>query len=246
MAENYYILLGIPTKATQAEIKSAYRQKAKELHPDRCGGDRERFQDIQQAYEVLSDPARRQAYDAREACTGVPPAGASGARESRPRRRGVSPLWRQMFTDRQPESLRSASSPVEPLISGAPSERGREEWAPWSFVYQEVPFYSWSSRDSLGDQVYVEVSLSPEQARYGGRVEIRIPFQATCPACRGQGGRGFSMCARCAGRGWIEDQRPLLLSFPGAIFDGDVAQLSLANVGIPDVVLTVHFIVEEW
>lgn len=57
-----YEVLGIATTADAAEIKSAYRSKAQQNHPDK-GGDKEAFQLIQEAYEVLSDPDRRARYD---------------------------------------------------------------------------------------------------------------------------------------------------------------------------------------
>jgi Ca-activated chloride channel family protein len=64
--ENYYVLLGIPRSATQDEIRRAYRKAAKRLHPDKNirPGETELFMDVQQAYQVLSNPAQRAAYDA--------------------------------------------------------------------------------------------------------------------------------------------------------------------------------------
>jgi hypothetical protein len=56
---NYYEVLGLPRNASQSEIKNAYRRLAKELHPDRPGGDERRFELLQEANAVLSDPNRR-------------------------------------------------------------------------------------------------------------------------------------------------------------------------------------------
>lgn len=68
LAKDYYKILGIEPQATQAEIQQAYRQKAKELHPDRNPDQRDwatqQFQLLNEAYDVLGDPARRSAYDA--------------------------------------------------------------------------------------------------------------------------------------------------------------------------------------
>lgn len=60
---DYYSILGVPKNASQEDIKSAYRKLAKEHHPDRTGGDSELFKKINEAYDVLKDPARRQEYD---------------------------------------------------------------------------------------------------------------------------------------------------------------------------------------
>ncbi len=70
MAEggDYYTVLGVGKEASEKEIKAAFRQLAHEFHPDRVGDDHakiERFKTVREAYETLSDPARRAAYDRR-------------------------------------------------------------------------------------------------------------------------------------------------------------------------------------
>ncbi|CAL1517702.1 DnaJ domain-containing protein [Chitinophaga sp. MM2321] len=63
---DYYYILGIENNASDAQVKTAYRKLSQKFHPDKNDGDRffeERFKAIQQAYETLSDPAGRTAYD---------------------------------------------------------------------------------------------------------------------------------------------------------------------------------------
>jgi DnaJ-class molecular chaperone len=60
--KDYYQILGVPRSASADDIKRAYRRLASQHHPDK-GGDKEKFQEIQQAYNMLSDPASRQQYD---------------------------------------------------------------------------------------------------------------------------------------------------------------------------------------
>src|SRR4029079_12164640 len=75
-----YDTLGVPKNASADEIKKAYRKLAREHHPDASGGDEARFKEIQGAYDVLSDPEKRQQYDAFGSANGGPGGfgGASG------------------------------------------------------------------------------------------------------------------------------------------------------------------------
>lgn len=63
MERNYYMILGVGMNATPEEIKAAFRQRARELHPDKSGLNGGPFIEVQEAYTTLSDPERRRAYD---------------------------------------------------------------------------------------------------------------------------------------------------------------------------------------
>ena len=62
MAEDYYAILGVAKGASSDEIKKAFRKKAHELHPDK-GGDANAFKKLNEAYQTVSDPQKRQQYD---------------------------------------------------------------------------------------------------------------------------------------------------------------------------------------
>src|SRR3989440_8533261 len=66
MAQDYYATLGVKRDASDQEIKSAHRKLARQYHPDRNPGDKQaesRFKEVQEAYDVLSDKAKRAQYD---------------------------------------------------------------------------------------------------------------------------------------------------------------------------------------
>ncbi len=63
MATDYYTILGVPRTASPDEVKKAYRKLAHEHHPDKKGGNETKFKEINEAYQVLSDPKKRSNYD---------------------------------------------------------------------------------------------------------------------------------------------------------------------------------------
>lgn len=63
MSKDYYNILGVSKNATQEEIKKAYRRLAHEFHPDKQGGNEEKFKEINTAYQTLKDPEKRRQYD---------------------------------------------------------------------------------------------------------------------------------------------------------------------------------------
>ena len=63
MSQDYYQTLGIPRTASSDEVKKAYRRLAHQYHPDKKGGDESKFKEVNEAYQVLSDPKKRESYD---------------------------------------------------------------------------------------------------------------------------------------------------------------------------------------
>ena len=64
MSKDYYSVLGVEKKASQDDIKKAFRKLAHKYHPDKKGGDEEKFKEVNEAYSVLSDEKKRSEYDA--------------------------------------------------------------------------------------------------------------------------------------------------------------------------------------
>ena len=82
-ARDLYSVLGVSRKASADEIKKAYRKLARKYHPDRNPGDKEaeeRFKEVQEAYDTLSDPEKREQYDAGGMFSGFGPRGFGGGR----------------------------------------------------------------------------------------------------------------------------------------------------------------------
>jgi DnaJ-class molecular chaperone len=234
MAKDYYVVLGVGPDATMAQIKSAYRSKAKRWHPDHSRGGSEPFLDIQEAYEVLCDEGRRKAYD-----------------EELAREKRVQRAARAV----RPEPLRRRC-PVEPLVptqrAGGP--RGSFTGSPFQSLIEEFVRRSWYGQEILpqprawleDEEVHVQVALSWEQSRYGGRIRIWIPIPDRCPACGGRGGTGFFECPYCYGSGSLVDERPVDIDLPPGLVDGIEGRVSLGRPGMDDRSLVLHFSVNDW
>lgn len=63
MSKDYYTILNIPRNASQDDIKKAYRKMAHQYHPDKQGGNEDKFKEVNEAYQILSDPKKRSSYD---------------------------------------------------------------------------------------------------------------------------------------------------------------------------------------
>lgn len=235
MPKNYYIILGIPSNSTQDDIKAAYRKLVKELHPDRFGDNYKPFLNVQEAYSVLSDPARRRDYDNTLDETGKNHKPKS-YRESLGKnfQRVVEPLVPEQghadsggtrFKPAFQSPILSIASLFDHLAANSEDRRFPEPGRP--------------------ENLTVVVRLTPEQARRGGDVRLTIPGRVQCPICGGGGGVDSFRCYRCHGAGRLNGELPFLLGYPPGIPDNHTVRLSLKKYGIRNPCLTVIFRVRE-
>ena len=188
-----YKTLGVDRKASDEEIKKAYRKLAREYHPDRNPGDassEERFKEVQEAYSILSDAEKRKRYDSGGGIFGGfdPSAfrrggGGPGGAGGGPGFGGISDILSDLFGS----GGGAAGGAGGPGVRSGP-ERGRD--------------------------LETEVHISFEQAMEGAQVPVAVTVSAACPTCKGTGakpGTSPTVCSRCNGRG-IEQQGQGLFS----------------------------------
>lgn len=237
MSKNYYVILGVASDASGDDIKSAFRRRALELHPDTSGFESGPFLELQEAYGVLSDPLRRRHYDREAQSVAI-------------RRRPWGPVAEPLVRER----------PLgEPFCPPASSRNFHEIplaeiFARESPTFDELCDRWWSNFEPVNrpksetlESLTVEVVISQEEARFGGRVQVDIPARATCPACGGHGAVGFYECWRCEGHGVLVTAYPVAVSYPPGIRDGYAARIPLDRFGIENLYLTVLFRVSgDW
>jgi DnaJ-class molecular chaperone len=152
MARDFYEVLGVSRKATADEIKSAYRKLARQYHPDRNPGDKQaeaRFKEVQEAYDVLSEPAKRSQYD--RFGTAGPDGGFAGGRRGGPRTQTfhwgtgeeVDPneIFSQIFGRGGGGGGGGGFGDFEEVLRGARSGRGRRPAEPQEVESEiSIPF----------------------------------------------------------------------------------------------------------
>lgn len=192
---DYYEVLGVSKDASEAEIKRAYRTLASKYHPDvnHEAGAEERFKEINEANEVLSDPQKRARYD-QFGFAGVDPNFAAGADAGAGGFGGFGG-----FGD-----LGDIFSSFFGGAAGGTSSRGG------------------ANRARRGEDIEARCEISFEEAANGVRREITASRIEACDACGGSGaaaGTQPETCKRCGGRGVVRTQQ----QFMGMVMQSDVA-----------------------
>lgn len=236
--EDYYSILGVSKTATQDEINKAYREKAKEWHPDRnhAPNATEMFEKITKAYEVLKDPQKRAAYDRFGAGAVDDSAGAAGFNASNFNGfsgagfdgSGFEDIFSQFFGGGARASRSQSRGPV----------KGRDVLMGFKIGFMDA------CKGASIDMPYTYDAVCPACSGKGavnssdvtncpschgtGRVVTsqRTVFgtfqsQTTCSRCGGSGTIIKNPCYRCNGSGHVSQKETLHIKVPAGIKEGD-------------------------
>ncbi|HEY8423316.1 MAG TPA: molecular chaperone DnaJ [Clostridia bacterium] len=243
MAKSYYDILGVPKTATEEEIKSAYRKLAKKYHPDLNPGDKEaaeKFKEINEAYEVLSDPGKRANYDR----FGTADPGAAGAGFDFSNFGGFSTSFGGgIFED------------ILNMFTGAetarPQSRASDISISMTLTFEEA--YFGVSKDitiqrierceecrGTGAKGGTEYTICPECSG-SGRVQYaqntlfgRIVNTRVCSTCGGTGKKIKHVCPECKGKGTVKKTRVLKINIPAGIDNGQIMTVQNEGNGVAD------------
>ena len=222
---DYYETLGVPRSASEEDIKKAYRKLAMKYHPDRNQGDaakaaEEKFKEVKEAYEILSDPEKRAAYD-RYGHAGVDPTMRAGGGDGFA---GFSEAFGDIFGDifgaprgaRGRQMYRGADLSYAMEITLEEAARGKET---------QIRVPSWDECDTCrgsGAKPGTSAKICPT-CHGNGVVQMRQGFfsvQQTCPHCHGSGKIIPEPCPTCHGEGRVKRHKTLEIKIPAGIDDG--------------------------
>ncbi|NLI98857.1 molecular chaperone DnaJ [bacterium] len=185
MAEkrDYYEVLGVSRGASEEEIKKAYRKLARQHHPDanpeNRDESREKFKEVSEAYDVLSDPEKRKLYDQ---------FGHDGVnRRYGPQGFDMNDFFRQHRTDFEGDSL--FGDLFSNLFEGF-----------FGFGGQSAAV---NPRRRIGGDIRIRITLSLEEIASGVKKTIEVSRYESCDTCSGKGGFEPKSCSACQGRGSV-------------------------------------------
>lgn len=245
MSRDYYQTLGIQTQATQDEIKRAYRKRAMESHPDRNPDDpraAEKFKEISQAYEILSDPQKRQLYDRHgEAAFAQGGGGHPGGAQFESMQDALRTFMGAFGTERESsffdffgrgeaggsreEVSRGASKKIRLEISFAEAFNGTK---------REVLIPTWITCATCSGSGAASPGAARTCVQCGGTGEIVqnrgfFSMASTCPRCRGEGRVISNPCKKCSGQGRLRERQKSTITIPAGVNTG--MQLRMAGQG---------------
>jgi len=238
MSKDYYELLGVSKGASADEIKKAYRKLAIKYHPDKNQGDKaaeDKFKEISQAYEVLSDPQKKSQYDqfGHDAFTRAGRGGGGGGFHDPfdifSQVFGSSSIFEDLFGNGQ---RRNASGTRDGSDLRYDMEIDFEDAVFGADKKITIP--KLDSCVSCGGTGCEPGSGKTRCTRCGGSGQISLSqgffsIRQTCPSCQGSGQMIKSPCKKCSGEGRVRTEKTLQIHIPPGVDTG--SRLRVAGEG---------------
>ena len=242
--KDLYKVLGVEKFANSDDIKKAYREIAKQYHPDitRCENS-ERFREVREAYEVLSNEQKRYEYDTMLRAESVSRKRRKEDFESRysdpVRESGRSP-FAEMFSGSEADifGINNVFRQTEDIFSR--SSRGREKES----VVQEF-MDSLNAKLNERSETEFDLILTPLEAKRGGRLNTTVPVYRSCPACRSMPKWGSNFCHLCGGSGKVKGSKKVHIDIPPGVRHGEELILNVSGSGHRTIPLYLKVIIRE-
>lgn len=220
--KDYYKILGVQRGASADDIKKAFRKLARKYHPDVNPGDKkseEKFKEINEAYEVLSDADKRKKYDT------------------------LGPNWQEQFGPNFSGTRRSnpfggRTSPFDyDNTAGAGDNSQFSDFFEVLFGRSNPSATRTQTRNDIrrraGDNIEQPVEVTLQEVYVGGMRTFNIQSTEVCTVCKGTGEVGNKPCATCNGQGMIPRNKKLQVKIPAGVDNG--SRIRVAGEGQPGI-----------
>ncbi|MBV9690314.1 MAG: J domain-containing protein [Ktedonobacteraceae bacterium] len=223
--KDYYKILGVARGASSDDIRKAFRKLARKYHPDVNPGDKkaeEKFKEINEAYEVLSDSDKRRKYDT------------------------LGPNWQEQFGSNFSNASARGSSTYSYGMGGRgstidfdPNNTAFSDF--FEALFGRSGFSSsvgtngtrTDMRRRAGDNIEQPVEVTLQEAYVGGARTFNIQSTEICPTCQGTGEVAGRMCATCEGQGIVPRNKRIQVKIPAGVDTG--SKVRVAGEGQPGI-----------
>jgi molecular chaperone DnaJ len=216
---DYYKILGVATRATQDEIKKAYRELVKKYHPDLHKNDlqaHKKMAEVNGAYDILSDPKKRNQYDLEN--NQVISTRFSPPKQKNNQNRGSS-SW-----DFEEEDLREV---FESFFEGFGKQQTKQQKRTGYYSYYDNSiddFRRVKIEEEQGKDLTKKLTLTEQEALLGTKKEVKVKRYDKCVHCNGRGSiwgyDGAKKCPICHGTGATKENRSLIITLPAGLRTG--------------------------
>ena len=204
MTKDYYKILGVTEFETAENIKFAYRKLARKWHPDIAGNTQsvlEKFKEINEAYEILSDKIKKEDYDRARRFYSYAAGNSNTEAETKktetcadnPQKKKFSFNWEEFISKKQRESSFKKEEKVSP---------------------------------KRGDDINTDIEISVLEAVSGCTKTINMLQTQVCPYCGGRKFANGTLCSHCKGKGEKTDYKKFTVKIPAGVKNGSKIRLS--------------------
>jgi DnaJ-class molecular chaperone len=227
--KDYYKILGVDKKASDKEIKSAYRKLARKYHPDVNPGDKTaetRFKEINEAHTVLTDSEKRHKYDT------------------------LGPDWEKRFQQYRPGggTYTATSADFSDFFETLFGQRGHQGTSGGGFDLGSI-FARGKNRTpstQKGSDLEQPVTVTLQEAYNGAERTFTVQSTQPCPTCKGSGLQNDQLCPTCHGLTTVPKTKHLHVKIPAGVKEG--SRIRVTGEGNPgqgkakagDLYLVVH------
>jgi molecular chaperone DnaJ len=188
MSKDYYDILGVSKSASEDEIKKAFRKGAHQHHPDKNGGDAEKFKELNEAYQVLSNKEKRSQYD----------------------------QYGQTFEQARANGGGAGGAGFSGFPFGGGAQAGTFTNEDLGDIFGDLFGFGRRTRTRpvrRGDDLELSLRLEFKEAVFGVKKEIEVNRLVTCSLCNGSGDKSGALkeCITCGGHGRVREVRQTIL-----------------------------------